>query len=674
MATATQEHTTTDPQLQHLMINSIRTLSIDAVQKANSGHPGAPLDMAPVGYTLFTKYLRYNPKNPAWPNRDRFVLSAGHASMLLYSLLYLTGYDLGLGDLEQFRQYGSKTPGHPEYGLTPGAEVTTGPLGQGFANGVGMAIAEAYLAAHFNRPGFEIVDHDVYAIVSDGDLEEGVTSEAASLAGHLKLGRLIYLYDENQVQLSGPTDTNFTENVLERFDAYGWHTQRVGDGNDVAAISAAIENARKETDRPSLIAVRTVIGFASPVAGSYKAHGEPLGANGVEETKQKLGWPADKSFYVPKQALEAFREAVDRGAKLEHEWDELFRRWQQAHPDLAHEWDVAAKHQLPDGWDSDLPTYKVGDSVATREAGGEAMNAIARHVPTFMGGDADLSPSTKTKLQDYGDFEPGNYGGRNIHYGVREHAMGSISNGIAVNGLIRTYGATFFNFSDYQKPAVRLAALMEIPNIFVYTHDSILLGEDGPTHQPIEQLATLRATPNLVVMRPADATESVSAWTWIMQEHERPVAVVLTRQKIPVLDRSGAQGNLEQGAYILQEAEGGNPEVILIGTGSEVQLCVGARSELEKQGIRTRVVSFPSWELFEAQSEEYRRKVLPPEVTARVSVEAAATIGWCRWVGERGASIGIDRFGASAPAKDVAQHLGLTVDNVVRSARRVLRR
>jgi transketolase len=673
MTTATETPQQVDRRLQDLMINTIRTLSIDAVQKANSGHPGAPLGAAPMAYTIFTRFLRFNPKDPNWPNRDRFVLSAGHASMLLYSMLYLTGYDLSLDDIKQFRQWESKTPGHPEYRITPGVETSTGPLGQGFCNGIGMAIAEAYLGAHYNRPGFDVVDHYIYAICSDGDLEEGVTAEAASLAGHLKLGKLIYLYDDNHVQLSGPTSVTFTENTLQRFDAYGWHTQLVEDGNDVDAIAAAITAAQQAIDQPSIIAVRTEIGFGSPQAGTFKAHGEPLGEEGVRKTKEALGWPADKTFHVPDEVLEAFRQAIPRGEHWEAEWTDLFNRWRTENPDLAQEWDVAREWKLVDGWDRNLPTYDPDPAgVATREAGGKAMNVIAENVPYFMGGDADLTPSTKNNLIGFGDFEPGNYGGRNIHFGVREHAMGSIVNGISVNGFVRAFGATFFNFLDYQKPAVRLAGIMEIPSIFLYTHDSVLLGEDGPTHQPVEQLATLRATPNIITIRPADANETVEAWRWIMQNWEHPVALVLTRQKVPVLDCSGADGDVSRGAYILADAENGTPEVILIATGSEVALCVDARQQLASQNIQARVVSMPSWELFERQPDEYRDRILPPEVTARVSIEAASTLGWCRWVGDKGVAIGIDHFGASAPAKVIAPNFGLTADNVVQHARRVL--
>jgi transketolase len=676
LTTETQAPPSINPQLQQSMINAIRVLSIDQVQKANSGHPGAPLGMAPMAYTLWTRFLRFNPRDPEWRNRDKFVLSAGHASAMLYSLLYLAGYDLSLDDLKQFRQWGSRTPGHPEYEMTPGVEATTGPLGQGFANGVGMAIAEAYLAAHFNRPGYPIVDHYTYAICSDGDLQEGVAAESASLAGHLKLGKLIYLYDRNHIQLSTPTQATFTEDVLARFRAYGWHTDEVKDGNDVESVVRAIETARGVTDRPSLIAVDTIIGFASPEAGTTKVHGEALGEEAVEETKKALGWPSMEPFFVPDDVLRQWREVGARGERWQSDWTDLFDRWRQEYPELAREWELASEGRLPEGWDSEIPTYTPDQGqIATREAGGEAMNAIAARVPTLMGGDADLSSSTKTQLKKFGDFEPGHYDGRNIHFGVREHAMGSITNGISLSGMTWTYGATFFTFSDYQRPSIRLAAIMKVPNIFIYTHDSVLLGEDGPTHQPVEQLMSLRAMPDLITIRPADANEVSEAWKWVMENRERhphfPTAIVLTRQKVPILDSSQARGGLRRGAYVLADADGGEPDVILMGTGSEVYLCVGARDELQKRGVRARVVSFPSWEIFEMQPKEYRDSVLPPGVRARVSVEAGATLGWCRWVGPDGASVGIDHFGASAPYKEAAKHMGLTVDNVVEHALRV---
>jgi len=676
MTTATDTNRVIDGRLEELMINTVRTLSIDAVQKANSGHPGAPLGAAPMAYTLFTRFLRFNPQNPNWSNRDRFVLSAGHASMLLYSLLYLTGYNLSLDDLKEFRQWESKTPGHPEYRVTEGVETSTGPLGQGFANGVGMAISEAYMGAVFNRPGLNVVDHFIYAIVSDGDLQEGVASEAASLAGHLGLGKLIYLYDSNKVQLSGPADVTFTENVSERFRAYGWHVQEVQDGNDVEAIVGAVHEAQGATDKPSLIAVNTTIGYGSPhKAGSFQSHGEPLGVDEVAATKRALGWSTEDTFFVPTEALDEFRKAIPRGQHFEDDWNSVYGRWRQQQPELAAQWDLAREWKLPQDWDAELPSWEVdATGVATREAGGKAMNAIAQHVPWLMGGDADLAPSTKNNLIDFGDFEAGNRGGRNIHFGVRENAMGSIVNGIMVNGFLRAFGATFFTFSDYQRPAVRMACIMRVPSIFLYTHDSVLLGEDGPTHQPVEHLMSLRAMPGLVTLRPSDANETVDAWRWIMTQWEYPVALVLSRQKTPVLDRSGATGNLQRGAYILQDASGGNPDVILMASGTEVALCTGAREELAKQGIQARVVSFPSWELFDSQPDEYKNSVLPPDVEARVSVEAGSTLAWCRYVGNKGASVGVDRFGASAPAKVIAEHLGLTVDNVVQHALKVLGR
>ncbi|HCG01028.1 MAG TPA: transketolase [Chloroflexi bacterium] len=675
MATATGTERRVDDQLQQLMINTIRTLSIDGVQKANSGHPGAPLGAAPAGYTLYTKVMRHNPHNPDWPNRDRFVLSAGHASMLLYSLLYLTGYDLSLDDIKQFRQWESKTPGHPEYRLTPGVETSTGPLGQGFANSVGMAIAEAFLAAHYNRPGLNVVDHYVYGICSDGDLQEGVASEAASLAGHLQLGKLIFLYDDNNVQLSGPSNVSFTENVPERFRAYGWHVTEVQDGNDVDAIYSAITEAQGVSNKPSLIPVHTVIGYASPKAGSYKVHGEPLGEDAVKETKRALGWDYSEPFTVPREALEEFRQAVPRGEREEQEWNEIFQRWKGEYPDLANEWEHARTWTPPDGWDAEMPSWQPDPKgIATREAGGEAMNAIAKKVPFFLGGDADLTPSTKNSLIGFGDFQPGSYEGRNLHFGVREHAMGSIVNGMMTNGFLRAFGATFFNFSDYQRPAVRMASIMEVPSIFLYTHDSVLLGEDGPTHEPVEHLMSLRAMPNLITMRPGDANETADAWHWIMSNWEAPVALVLTRQKVPVLDRSGRHGDLAHGAYILSDADGGAPDVILIGTGSELSLCVQARDALAGKGVKARVVSFPSWELFERQPKTYQDAVLPPAIGARVSVEAGATLGWCKWIGEHGVSIGVDRFGASAPASVIAEKLGLTAENVTQHALKLLGR
>ncbi|HLY29326.1 MAG TPA: transketolase, partial [Aggregatilineales bacterium] len=600
--------------LETLAINTIRFLAVDAVQKADSGHPGLPLGAAPMAYALWTRYLRHNPHNPKWPNRDRFVLSAGHGSMLLYALLHLTGYGVSLDDIKNFRQWGSNTPGHPESELTPGVETTTGPLGQGFGNAVGMAIAEAFLAARFNRPDFSLVDHYTYVLASDGDLMEGVASEAASIAGHLKLGKLIVLYDDNKVTLSAATDVTFTENVRERFDAYGWQTLHVDDGNDVEAVSKAIEAAWADKDRPTLIDVRTILGYGSPhKAGTFEAHGSPLGADEVKLTKQALGWPDDKFFYIPGQALEHFRTALDQGEKWEQEWKAMAAKWASQYPDLAAGWEEAIAGKLPKGWDADLPTYgKDAKPAATRDTNGVAINAIAKHVPTFIGGDADLSSSTKTTIKDGGDFEPGSYTGRNLHFGVREHGMGAIVNGLAAHGgIIKPFTATFFNFSDYMRPTIRLAALMHISPVFVFTHDSIGLGEDGPTHQPIEQLASLRAVPGLTVIRPADANESVAAWK-IAMELDGPIVLVFTRQKVPTYAPDGVMEGVTRGAYIKAEAEGGKPDVLLLSTGSELNLIMQAREELAKQGIKARVVSMPSWELFEKQDAAYRDSVLPP--------------------------------------------------------------
>lgn len=660
--------------LDELSINTIRFLSVDAVQKANSGHPGLPLGAAAMAYTLWTRYMHFNPRNPNWPDRDRFILSAGHGSMLLYSLLFLTGYDVSLDDLKNFRQWDGKTPGHPERHWTPGVEVTTGPLGQGITNAVGMAMAEAYLAAYFNRPDHEIVNHYTYVIASDGDLQEGVASEAASLAGHLALHKLIVLYDDNHIQLSTPTNTTFTENTTLRFEAYGWHTQKISDGNDLAAIAQALDEARAETLRPSLIAVRTTIGYGSPkYAGTTRAHGEPLGKDEVAATKQNLGWPEDQDFYVPGESLEHFREAVERGQQLEDEWKTRYTAWAEAYPDLAQTWQLAWEGKLPPGWDADLPSYPADTApVATRDTNGVALNAIAKHIPTMIGGDADLSGSTKTTLKDMGDFSPGNFGGRNIHFGVREHAMGAIANGLAAHGgMIKPFTATFFNFSDYMKPAIRLAALMCLNTVFIFTHDSIGLGEDGPTHQPIEQLAGLRSMPQLTLIRPADANESVAAWK-VAMENDGPVALVFTRQKLPVYAPDGVMEGVARGAYIKAEAEGGTPDVLLLSTGSEVSIIMQAREQLAKEGIKARVVSMPSWELFRKQDRAYLDEVLPPSITARVAIEAAAPFGWHQWVGDRGKIIGLDRFGASAPYERIYQEFGLTPENVIKAVKSVL--
>jgi transketolase len=674
-------------ELDNLCINTIRFLAVDAVEKADSGHPGLPMGAAPMAYVLWTRFLRHNPVNPGWPNRDRFVLSAGHGSILLYSLLHLTGYDLPLAQLKQFRQWGSKCPGHPERGLTPGVETTTGPLGQGFANAVGLAIAEGYLAARYNRPGHLVVDHYTYALVSDGDLMEGVSSEAASLAGHLRLGKLICLYDDNHITLSASTHITFTEDGARRFEAYGWHTQTVENGNDLAAIERALSAAQAERERPSLILVRTHIGYGSPhKEDTFEAHGSPLGAKEVKLTKQALGWPLKPTFHIPDQALGHFRLALVHGQQAEAEWTAKYRNYAKAFPDLARELQQATAGALPGAWDADLPIFPAdAKGLATRAASGKILNALSRKLPALIGGSADLDPSTHTALTSMGDFEyPGDeagnlqgstgggwsYEGRNLHFGVREHAMGAIANGLAAHGGIIPFTATFFVFSDYMRPPIRLAALMELGVIFVFTHDSIAVGEDGPTHEPVEHLASLRAIPNLLVIRPADANETAVAWHVAVQSRNRPVALVLTRQDVPTLDRTqlAAADNLRRGAYILSDAPNGRPDLILIATGSEVSLIVAAGQKLAKKKIKARIVSMPSWELFEAQSQKYRDSVLPPSVHARLAVEAGATQGWHRYVGDRGDVIGVDRFGASAPGPVVLREYGFTVENVCQRA------
>jgi transketolase len=656
--------------LTQTAINTIRLLSVDAVQKANAGHPGLPMGAAPMTYVLWQKYLRHNPKNPKWADRDRFVLSGGHGSMLLYSMLHLTGYDLSLDDLKAFRQYGSRTPGHPESFLTPGVEASTGPLGQGATNAVGMAMAERFLAGRYNRPGHEIVNHFTYAMLGDGDMMEGITHEAASLAGHLKLGKLVWLYDDNKVSLDGPTSLHFTEDVGKRFEAYGWHVQKVAQGDtDVDAIDKAIA-AAKADPRPSLIMVRTTIGFGSPhKAGTCEAHGAPLGADEVKATKVALGWAPDKQFYIPDEAKAHFAAAVDRGAVAEAEWQKRFDAWAAANPDLASEWKTALRGELPAGWDAAIPTYEVKDEPATRVSGGKILAAIASKVPWFLGGDADLSCSTMTALPGQGDFSGETGLGRNIHYGVREHAMGAIANGIAYHGQMRSFTATFFVFSDYERPAVRIAALSKLPVTFVFTHDSIGVGEDGPTHQPIEHLAALRAIPNLWVMRPADGNEAAEAYRVAMKRTDGPVAMILSRQKAPTLDRTkmAPASGVARGAYVLSEPAGGTAQVVLIATGTEVTLAVTAQEKLAASGVRARVVSMPSCELFAAQPAEYRDSVLPRGVP-RVSVEAGSSFGWHRWVGDHGTVIGIDRFGASGPGPTLFKQFGFTVENVARAA------
>ena len=680
-------------ELDRQCIDTIRFLSVDMVQRADSGHPGMPLGAAPMAYVLWTRWLRHNPRHPLWPDRDRFVLSAGHGSALLYSLLHLTGYDLPLADIERFRQWGSKAPGHPERGHTPGVEVTTGPLGQGFANAVGMAIAEAQLAATYNRPGHTPIDHHTFVIASDGDLMEGVASEAASLAGHLGLGKLTCLYDDNRVTLAAGTDIAFSEDRALRFEAYGWHTLTVADGNDPAAIDAALRAARAETERPSLILVRTHIGFGSPEQDSYKAHGSPLGVEDVKKTKEKLGWPVDPPFLIPAPALAHFREAQDRGAKSEAAWNDRMRAYATAFPDLAKELQGRLRGELPAGWDADIPVFPAdAKGMATRVAGGKVMNAFAAALPALVGGSADLDPSTHTALKGLGDFNPppaagedqgadggSSRAGRNLHFGVREHAMGAIVNGLAAHGGFVPYGSTFLIFSDYMRPAIRLAALMGLHVVHVFTHDSIALGEDGPTHQPVEQLASLRAIPNLTVIRPADANETAVAWKVAVESADRPVLLVLTRQNVATLDRTrfATAAGLRRGAYVLGDfvpngAKAKTPSLILIASGSEVGLILAAAERLQADGVAVRCVSMPSWELFEAQPKKYRDEVLLPAVSARLAVELGASQGWDRYVGERGDMLGVDRFGASAPAQVLLREYGFTVDNVVARAKGLL--
>jgi transketolase len=662
--------------IDELCVDTIRTLAIDAVQKANSGHPGLPLGAAPMAYVLWSRHLKHNPRDPDWPDRDRFVLSAGHGCMLWYCLLYLTGYDLSLDDLKAFRQWGSRTPGHPEYGLTPGVEATTGPLGQGTANAVGMAIAESYLAHRFNRPGLEIVNHRTFALVSDGDLMEGISNEASSLAGHLRLGKLTFLYDSNQVSLDGPTSLAFTEDVGKRYEAYGWQVLRVEDGNtDLDAIDGALSLAEQETRRPTLIIVRTTIGYGSPnKSGTSEAHGSPLGPEEVALTKKSLGWDHEEPFYVPEDALAHFRTAVERGKQSHFEWSRAFDSWASAHNDLAEEWRQSLARELPIGWDADLPKWKAGEKEATRAAAGKVLNLLAERVPALLGGDADLSVSTSTKLKKEADFDGQTGEGRNLHFGVRELAMAGVANGMAYHGGIRPFVATFFCFSDYMRPSVRLSAVAELPVIFVWTHDSVGLGEDGPTHQPVEHLMSLRAMPNFTVIRPADPNEAAEAWRVAMQHRDGPVGLVLSRQKLPVIDpaKYAAPSGLGRGAYVLAEGSGGSPRLILIATGSEVSLALEAREKLERGGISTRVVSMPSWELFARQDPAYRDQVLPASVPARLSIEAGAKLGWERWVGDRGDSIGLERFGASAPGEVVLKELGFSVENVVAKAKALL--
>jgi transketolase len=655
------------PELQQLAINTIRTLSIDAVQKANSGHPGLPMGAAPMAYTLWTRHLRHNPKNPTWANRDRFILSAGHGSMLLYSLLHLTGYDLSLDDIKNFRQWGSKTAGHPEHGHAPGIETTTGPLGQGVANAVGFALAEAYLASVFNREGHAVVDHYTYVLAGDGDLMEGVAIEAIALAGHWGLGKLIMLYDDNQITLDGDTTMTFTENIAQRFQAQGWHTLSVADGNNVNAIDQAIQQAKSVTDKPTMIAIRTIIGYGSPnKAGTSKAHGSPLGADEVKLAKQAYGWNPDEFFVIPGEALEHFREALEHGNTYDTQWQATVSAWRTAYPDLAQLWDSVHSGQLPAGWDADLPVYTDGKMVATRNAGGDALNAIAKHLPTMMGGDADLAGSTKTLIKGAKDTGHLNPAQRNVRFGVREHAMGAIVNGLALHGgILKPYSATFLTFSDYMRPAMRLGALMNIPTVYVFTHDSIGLGEDGPTHQPVEQVMSLRLIPNLYVFRPGDANETVGAWKAIAQLNH-PATIILSRQDLPAFGADNAEGiheGVARGAYILAESDKikkGLPDAIIIATGSELPIAMDAFTLLDESGVKARVVSMPCWELFDEQNEDYKEFVLPSEVPFRVSIEAGVTTGWQKYVGAIGISIGVDQFGASAPYEKIYEEYGLT--------------
>lgn len=662
--------------LDQLCINTLRFLSADAVEKAKSGHPGAPMGMAPMAYVLWDRFLKHNPANPAWPDRDRFILSAGHASMLLYSLLYLTGYDLPLEELINFRQWGSKTPGHPEYGKTPGVEMTTGPLGQGFASGVGMAVAERHLGAVFNRPGHKIIDHYTYAIVSDGDLQEGVSAEAASLAGTLGLGKIIYLYDDNGIQIEGSTDLVFLEDVGARFRAYGWQVLGPVDGNDLEALEAAIHRARAETRCPSLVICTTIIGYGSPNENTAKVHGEPLGEDNLRAAKEKLGWPLEPNFYVPDEALEHMRRAVECGRRVEQEWCLKLEAYAEAYPQLSAQLESQLNGELPPGWDEGLDElFPVGSKpMATRNASGKVLNFLAARIPALMGGSADLAPSNKTIIDDAGDFSADNPAGRNLHFGVREHAMGAIANGLALHGGIIPYTGTFLVFSDYMRPAIRLAALMGLRVIYVFTHDSIGLGEDGPTHQPVEHLAALRCIPNVTVIRPADATETAEAWRCALLNTSGPTALLFTRQNLPVLgcpEMGSAQG-VRKGGYVLWDPSGGVPDVILLGTGSEVEIALQAAAQLTEEGIKTRVVSLPSWELFDQQPQEYRESVLPTSIRVRVALEAGVTLGWERYVGDGGAVIGLDRFGASAPYQVLYEKFGLTTEAMVATAKTLL--
>lgn len=661
--------------IEQLGINTVRVLSADAVQKANSGHPGTPMGLAPIGDVLWTKAMNYNPQDPEWPNRDRFVLSAGHACMLQYSFLYLTGYDVSMDDLKSFRQLHSKTAGHPEYGLLAGIEVTTGPLGQGFANGVGMGIAQQFLASRYNKPGLDLFDYKIYAICSDGDLMEGVSAEAASMAGHLKLGNLIYLYDDNKITIEGDTSITFDEDVTERFQAYGWHVQSVADGNDTEAIFTAIQNAKNETKRPSLIKVRTHIGFGSPnKVDTAAAHGSPLGKEEVRLVKENFGFDPDKSFVVSDEVLNYYRSKGKAGIKKEQDWKDLYAKYKAKYAAEAAEYELLSSGKLPGGWKDNLPVFKPdAKGIATRKASGKTLNAIAAQLPMLIGGSADLSPSTDTILNDYQSFSDLNHGGRNFHFGIREHAMGAVLNGMALTKGIIPYGATFLIFSDYMRPPVRLAAIMKIRPIFIYTHDSIGLGEDGTTHQPVEQLIGLRSVPDVTVIRPADANETVQAWRVALEHSGGPVALILTRQNVPTIDQEkyAKATNVEKGAYILSDCAG-EPQVILMGSGSEVHLLLEAQEKLKDESIKARVVSFPSWELFDSQSKEYKETVFPIKVRKRLAVEAGSPIGWCKYVTDEGDVIGITKFGESAPGEEVMKEYGFSVENVVAKTKDLL--
>ncbi|RHW37963.1 transketolase [Neobacillus notoginsengisoli] len=663
-------------KIDALSVTSIRTLSIDAIQKANSGHPGMPMGAAPMAYTLWTRFMNHNPKNPNWYNRDRFVLSAGHGSMLLYSLLHLSGYNVTMDDIKQFRQWGSNTPGHPEYGYTEGVEATTGPLGQGIAMAVGMAMAERHVAAVYNKDNFELINHFTYSICGDGDLMEGVSAEAASLAGHLKLGRLIVLYDSNDISLDGDLDQSFSESVKDRFLSYGWQYIRVEDGNDLQEIARALEEAQSDLDRPTMIEVKTVIGYGSPnLSGKSDVHGAPLGEEEMKLTKEYYKWTFESDFHVPEEVYGHFRKTVEEnGEKKEKEWNDLFDQYKKEYPELGAQLEQALNGELPEGWDKDLPVYSEGKSLASRASSGEALNAIAKNMPTFIGGSADLAGSNKTMINNSEDFLPNSYAGRNIWFGVREFAMGAALNGMALHGGLKVYGGTFFVFSDYLRPAIRLAALMGLPVTYVFTHDSIAVGEDGPTHEPVEQLAALRAMPNLSIIRPADGNETAAAWKLAIESKDKPTALVLTRQNLPTIketDKNAYEG-VSKGAYVISASAKETPDALLLATGSEVGLAVQAQAELAKEGIEVSVVSMPSWDRFEQQSKEYKETVLPKSIKKRLGIEMATSLGWHRYVGDEGEVLAIDTFGASAPGEKVIEEYGFTVSNVVAKVKNLL--